>query len=1034
MLTAAVVLASATAVVGARATAANTGVPNPDPALISRWQPCAPNAGVTVIVDKVSLGDRTVEVGCAPGDQPSGAAAMKRAGFAITGTKQYGENFICRIDGLPSARTEGCQSTPPSKAYWSYWTAAKPNDVWGYSSLGAGDPNNKPRKGSVQGWAFSTAKGTTVQPRIPAIDGNGPAGNRPAPLPTSAEAIEAGRAWLARASKALTRNAGPDALPLYIGSLVKTAQALHETGAPARDVDPLLAVIRSHAEDYLTDLTPGTRQFVTMRGARLLQLLTAVDDPRDRDLVDHLTATLRNLVIPAGEPDAGLFRFQLGEDGTPIGVAHPDAQGISLRALLAGNGSVPAAAVTASLGSQLPSGLVRIRNCGDEGTDLCPADPPATDFQTTVDTAEAVVAWSALRAAGPAAITDGSVAPERLDDAIARAVDRLREAQQPDGGFTGSYPGPSQSVWIDGPGAGFETVLTTSTAARAFAAAGATAEARRANRWLAAAQLTDGTKAPKPLRGLVVPDDTQLPSYAANGLGYDPFTIGDSPSTRSRLDRLARLELVDTALALRAWAAAPFVNAAIADTSTSDVTVNSAKVRIKLSQGSEPQRVTVAFGTPSGTKRTAVVGTVPGGVGTRTVDARLSGLRPATTYTYRVTSSGGGAATSGEVQSFSTAGTAVVAGSGADLTAAVGYLVRSLVGGDHYESVPGYADLGLTVDGAFALAAAQTRNAGDPAALRRVVSYVQRQANAWTGVGTDYAAGGSLGKVVLLAQVLGRNPRTFTGKDLLAALDASVCAGASGRVCVAEGNYRYTASVFAQALGVIAQLRAGHTTAATRPIAYLRSLQRSDGGFPALIPTGGGPSDVDSTSIAAMALDLIDDASAKRAVVRANRWIARQQLADGGFPGAAGDSTNSAALAVQSLSLATPQYRRAVGNALAFLGGQQNADGGFRIASQLGATTAVASGSDVRASTQVVSGMVTTSYATLCFGCRTASRDPVATTDSGELDDLADTGFDTIGLVRWALLLAVTGAVVIVVARPHYPLRPRRRARHAVRR
>jgi len=83
-------------------------------------------------------------------------------------------------------------------------------------------------------------------------------------------------------------------------------------------------------------------------------------------------------------------------------------------------------------------------------------------------------------------------------------------------------------------------------------------------------------------------------------------------------------------------------------------------------------------------------------------------------------------------------------------------------------------------------------------------------ADTWTGIGTRFAAGGSIGDEALLAEVTGYNPRDFGGHDLIAALNASVCArvSAGGNTsCAGAGNYTYATSVFDQALGIIAQLR-----------------------------------------------------------------------------------------------------------------------------------------------------------------------------------------------------------------------------------
>ncbi|MFD4778682.1 prenyltransferase/squalene oxidase repeat-containing protein, partial [Streptomyces sp. NPDC058427] len=309
------------------------------------------------------------------------------------------------------------------------------------------------------------------------------------------------------------------------------------------------------------------------------------------------------------------------------------------------------------------------------------------------------------------------------------------------------------------------------------------------------------------------------------------------------------------------------------------------------------------------------------------------------------------------------------AGEGPDLKKGVAYLTGAgnLKQGQYYVAGTGSsrADFGLTIDGGFALAATGLNNGK----LRGIVDFLDkggkdgegRTLQDWTGTGTQYALGGSIGKAALLAEAVGRDPRSFGGKDLVAALDKSVCAEPStapDRSCAAKGAYTYAPSVFAQSLAVMAQLRADEKAAAQEPIAYLESLQHSSGAWPSLIPATGD-SDVDSTAIAAMALDLAGGEKADKAVGRALAWIAGKQLPDGGFPGAAGDSVNSAALAVQGLSLDAKAYASEIAGARRFLAGQQNSDGGFNVAKE------GQRGSDLRASTQAVGGATGISFGTL---------------------------------------------------------------------
>jgi LPXTG-motif cell wall-anchored protein len=282
-----------------------------------------------------------------------------------------------------------------------------------------------------------------------------------------------------------------------------------------------------------------------------------------------------------------------------------------------------------------------------------------------------------------------------------------------------------------------------------------------------------------------------------------------------------------------------------------------------------------------------------------------------------------------------------------DIADGTGYLVDHLVGGTHYAPY-GFTDLGLTIDGALSLAAAQRHED----VLADIVDYVAAHQSDYTGLSasdSQYASGGSVGKVAELAETVGRDPRSFAGVDLIKGLDDATCTKTDPTTqCAAKGGYAFTGSVFAQSVAIIGQLRASDTAGAQSPITFLESLQRSSGGFPSALDSVS-PADTDSTAIAAMALALVRGSKARAAVARALHWLAGQQVSDGGFPGAAGDSVNSAALAVQALHLDAERYHAAIAQAEAFLAAAQNTDGGFDMAAGV-------DGSDLRASTQAVSG------------------------------------------------------------------------------
>lgn len=385
-------------------------------------------------------------------------------------------------------------------------------------------------------------------------------------------------------------------------------------------------------------------------------------------------------------------------------------------------------------------------------------------------------------------------------------------------------------------------------------------------------------------------------------------------------------------------------------------------------------------------------------------------------------------------------------GEGPDLKKGVAYLTSgsNLLQGQFYAGDSGgsRADFGLTIDGAYALAATGLDNDK----LRGIVDFLDkggkdgdgRTLQDWTLTGTKYALGGSIGKAALLAEAVGRDPRSFGGHDLIAALDKAVCAAPStapDTSCAAKGAYTSAPSVFSQSLAVMAQLRAGEKDAAQEPITYLESLQHSSGAWPSLIPATGD-SEVDSTAMAAMTLDLAGGEKADKAVDKALKWLAGRQLADGGFPGAAGNSVNSAALAIQGLSLDSKEYGSEIAKARKFLSSQQNADGGFRVAKQ------GQSESNLRASTQAVGGAAGVSFGTLERSLTGTSAQPtpipgsstpvivtpgdstggagnIIDTDAGGSDGgaLASTGTQVGALIGFAALLVGAGWRTVVVAR-----------------
>jgi hypothetical protein len=65
---------------------------------------------------------------------------LKKANLQIEGTKKYGLSVVCRVNGLPDAKIESCDTMPSEKAYWAIIIKEKqtipfPRKEWGWGQL-----------------------------------------------------------------------------------------------------------------------------------------------------------------------------------------------------------------------------------------------------------------------------------------------------------------------------------------------------------------------------------------------------------------------------------------------------------------------------------------------------------------------------------------------------------------------------------------------------------------------------------------------------------------------------------------------------------------------------------------------------------------------------------------------------------------------------------------------------------------------------------------------------------------------------------
>ena len=70
--------------------------------------------------------------------------ALQKTDLVLVGTEKYGDAVVCRVNGLPDAKREKCQSMPPENAYWAVIikrqkTIADPFPKWGWAQTGIND-------------------------------------------------------------------------------------------------------------------------------------------------------------------------------------------------------------------------------------------------------------------------------------------------------------------------------------------------------------------------------------------------------------------------------------------------------------------------------------------------------------------------------------------------------------------------------------------------------------------------------------------------------------------------------------------------------------------------------------------------------------------------------------------------------------------------------------------------------------------------------------------------------------------------------
>ena len=116
---------------------------------------CEGDSGVTVVVDASALEGGSTDAWCVATDETIIAAdAFSIAAVQTEGTEEYGDQVVCRVNGLPTEDQalpaedgtdyfETCESMPAAFAYWSLWVQPAGGE-WGFAMEGAATQQLEP--------------------------------------------------------------------------------------------------------------------------------------------------------------------------------------------------------------------------------------------------------------------------------------------------------------------------------------------------------------------------------------------------------------------------------------------------------------------------------------------------------------------------------------------------------------------------------------------------------------------------------------------------------------------------------------------------------------------------------------------------------------------------------------------------------------------------------------------------------------------------------------------------------------------------
>jgi hypothetical protein len=109
--------------------------------------------GTTLIVDFGADSKLAPIQRCVVARGASGWQVLQAAGLQVTGTSEYPNAFVCRINDWPSQKAEDCAGTPGlTSGSWVYFYSKPGSDGWLRSPVGAA--TRRPLCGEVEGWLF----------------------------------------------------------------------------------------------------------------------------------------------------------------------------------------------------------------------------------------------------------------------------------------------------------------------------------------------------------------------------------------------------------------------------------------------------------------------------------------------------------------------------------------------------------------------------------------------------------------------------------------------------------------------------------------------------------------------------------------------------------------------------------------------------------------------------------------------------------------------------------------------------------------